>query len=99
MVDRATSKIAFISSDQGVMDIEDVASKSPDKILTTKVELKEEISNEECEKIIQIFKLDNNPKNEAISLIKSIYKMFVETDANMVEINPLILTKEKKLFV
>ena len=97
LVDRATSKIAFISSDQGGMDIEDVASKSPDKILTTKVELKEEISNEECEKIIQIFKLENNLKNEAISLIKSIYKMFVETDANMVEINPLILTKEKKI--
>ena len=97
LVDRATSKIAFISSDQGGMDIEDVASKSPDKILTTKVELKEEISNEECEKIIQIFKLENNPKIEAISLIKSIYKMFVETDANMVEINPLILTKEKKI--
>ena len=97
LVDRATSKIAFISSDQGGMDIEEVASKSPDKILTTKVELKEEISNEECEKIIQIFKLENNPKNEAISLIKSIYKMFIETDANMVEINPLILTKEKKI--
>ena len=97
LVDRATSKIAFISSDQGGMDIEDVASKSPDKILTTKVELKDEISNEECEKIIQIFKLEVNPKNEAISLIKSIYKMFVETDANMVEINPLILTKEKKI--
>ena len=97
LVDRATSKIAFISSDQGGMDIEDVASKSPDKILTTKVELKDEISNEECEKIIQIFKLEDNPKNEAISLIKSIYKMFVETDANMVEINPLILTKEKKI--
>ena len=97
LVDRATSKIAFISSDQGGMDIEDVASKSPDKILTTKVELKEEISNEECEKIIQMFKLENNPKIEAISLIKSIYKMFVETDANMVEINPLILTKEKKI--
>ena len=97
LVDRATSKIAFISSDQGGMDIEDVASKSPDKILTTKVELKDEISNEECEKIIQIFKLENSSKNEAISLIKSIYKMFVETDANMVEINPLILTKEKKI--
>ena len=97
LVDRATSKIAFISSDQGGMDIEDVASKSPDKISTTKVELKEEISNEEWEKLIQIFKWENNPKNEAISLIKSIYKMFVETDANMVEINPLILTKEKKI--
>ncbi|MDC3059033.1 ADP-forming succinate--CoA ligase subunit beta [Candidatus Pelagibacter sp.] len=97
LVDRATSKIAFISSYQGGMDIEDVASKSPDKILTTKVELKDKISNEECEKIIQIFKLENNSKNEAISLIKSIYKMFIETDANLVEINPLILTKTKKI--
>ncbi len=97
LVDRATSKIAFISSDQGGMDIEKVASKSPNKILTTKVELKEEISNKECEKIIQIFGLDENSKKEAISLIKSIYKMFIKTDANMVEINPLILTKEKKI--
>ncbi len=97
LVDRATSKIAFISSYEGGMDIEDVASKSPDKILTTKIDLKDKISNEECEKIIQIFKLENNSKNEAISLIKSIYKMFIETDANLVEINPLILTKEKKI--
>ena len=97
LVDRASSKIAFISSDQGGMDIEEVASKSPDKISTTKIELKKEISNEECEKITQIFKLDENSRKEAITLIKSIYKMFIETDANMVEINPLILTKEKKI--
>ncbi len=97
LVDRATSKIAFISSDQGGMDIEEVAAKSPDKILTTKVELNEEISNEDCEKIIKIFNLEGSSKNEAISLIKSIYKMFIKTDANMVEINPLILTKEKKI--
>ena len=97
LVDRATSKIAFITSDQGGMDIEEVAAKSPNKILTTKVDLKEEISNEDCEKIIKIFNLDSSSKNEAISLIKSIYKMFINTDANMVEINPLILTKEKKI--
>jgi len=97
LVDRATSKIAFISSDQGGMDIEKVAVKSPDKILTTKVELSEEISNEVCEKIIKIFNLESSSKNEAIALIKSIYKMFIKTDANMIEINPLILTKEKKI--
>ena len=97
LVDRASSKIAFISSDQGGVDIEEVASKSPDKILTTKVELKEEISDEECETIIKIFQLKGNSKNEAIFLVKSIYKMFVKTDANMVEVNPLILTKEEKI--
>ena len=97
LVDRATSKIAFITSDQGGMDIEEVAVKSPNKILTTKVELNEEISNEDCERIIKILSLEGSSKKEAISLIKSIYKMFIKTDANMVEINPLILTKEKKI--
>jgi len=97
LVDRASSKIAFISSNQGGMDIEEVAIESPDKISTNKVELTDEISDEECQKIIKIFNLEGNPKIEAISLIKSIYKMFTKTDANMVEINPLILTKEKKI--
>ena len=97
LVDRASSKIVFISSDQGGMDIEEVAIKSPNKISTTKVELKDEISNEQCEEIIKIFNLDGSSKIEAISLIKSLYKMFIKTDANMVEVNPLILTKGKKI--
>jgi succinyl-CoA synthetase beta subunit len=99
LIDRASSKIAFISSDQGGMDIEEVASKTPEKIITTKVAINDEISNNDCEKIIKIFNLNNDAKNQAITLIKSIYKMFIETDANMVEVNPLILTKEKKLYV
>ena len=97
LVDRASSKIAFISSDQGGMDIEKVATESPNKIITTKVKLFDEISVDECEKIIKIFNLEGSAKGEAISLIKSIYKMFTKTDANMVEINPLILTKEKRI--
>ena len=55
LVDRGSSKIAFITSDQGGMDIEEVAIKSPNKILKTKVKLSDEISDEECEKIIKIF--------------------------------------------
>jgi len=97
LVDRKSSKIAFISSDQGGMDIEEVASKSPEKIITTKIELKEDISIEECENVIKIFNLSGNSKEEAVLLIKSIYKMFVSVDASMIEINPLILTKEEKI--
>ena len=97
LVDRASSKIAFISSDQGGMDIEEVASKTPEKIITTKVEFKNEISDKECEEIISIFDLSGDAKTQAVNLIKSIYKMFVSTDANMVEINPLILTKDSKI--
>ena len=97
LVDRASSKIAFISSDQGGMDIEEVASSNPEKIITTKVDVGDQISVLDCEKIIEIFKLDNETKNRAINLIQSIYKMFTSMDASMVEVNPLILTKEKKI--
>ena len=97
LVDRASSKIAFISSDQGGMDIEEVASSSPEKIITTKVDISNEISDKDCEEIIKIFNLSDSAKTQAISLIKSIYQMFISTDANMVEVNQLILTKEEKV--
>ena len=97
LVDRASSKIAFISSDQGGIDIEEVARKTPEKIITTKIDINDEISDENCEKIIEIFSLSNDAKKQAISLIKSLYKMFISTDANMIEVNPLILTKEEKI--
>tara|TARA_B100001123_G_C15212805_1_gene987985 strand:- start:301 stop:1461 length:1161 start_codon:yes stop_codon:yes gene_type:complete len=97
LVDRASSKIAFITSDQGGMDIEEVAKKNPEKIATTKVNFKKDISEEDCQKIIKIFELKDSIKLQASYLIKSIYKMFIETDASLVEINPLILTKDKKI--
>ena len=97
LVDRASSKIAFISSDQGGMDIEEVASNNPEKIITTKVDIGDQISVLDCEKVIEIFKLENETKNQAINLIQSIYKMFISMDASMVEVNPLILTKERKI--
>jgi succinyl-CoA synthetase beta subunit len=97
LVDRASSKIAFISSDQGGMDIEEVANNTPEKIITTKINITSEISNEDCEEIIKIYNLTDDAKKQAILLIKSLYNMFIGTDANMVEVNPLILTKEKKI--
>jgi len=97
LVDRASSKIAFISSDQGGMDIEEVAKKNPEKIITTKINYSKEISNEDCESIIKIFSLKEKAKEQAKNLIKAIYKMFISTDASMVEINPLILTKEENI--
>ena len=97
LVDRATSKITFITSDQGGMDIEEVARNNPEKIITTKVEFNEQISEIDCKKIIKIFNLNKEANEEAIKLIKSIYKMFVELDASLVEINPLILTKDNEV--
>tara|TARA_B100001245_G_C22872293_1_gene419476 strand:- start:440 stop:1600 length:1161 start_codon:yes stop_codon:yes gene_type:complete len=97
LVDRASSKIAFISSDQGGMDIEKVAADNPEKIITTKINFQNEISVGDCSRIIEIFKLEEGSKKEAIELIKSIYKMFISLDTSLVEINPLILTKENKI--
>ncbi len=97
LIDRTSSKIAFISSDQGGMNIEEVAKSNPEKIITTKVELLESIKEEDCKKITGIFNLDEKASLQGIKLIKSIYKMFVSTDANLVEINPLILTTEDNL--
>ena len=97
LVDRASSKIAFISSDQGGMDIEEVARSNPEKIITTKVDLLDDIKEEDCRKIIKIFNLDDKASLQGVKLIKSIYKMFISTDANLVEINPLILTEENDL--
>jgi len=97
LVDRASSKIAFISSDQGGMDIEEVAKKNPEKIITTKINYSKEISNEDCESIIKIFSLTGKTKEQGKNLIKAIYKMFISTDASMVEINPLIVTKEENM--
>ena len=97
LVDRASSKITFISSDQGGMDIEEVASNNPEKIITTQVEFNEQISESDCKKIIEIFNLNKEANDDAIKLVQSIYKMFVELDASLVEINPLILTKDNQI--
>jgi len=97
LVDRESSKIAFISSTEGGMDIEKVAFEAPEKIITTKVDLKNEIEKEEIEKIIAPFKFNKNQKNEAIKLVQGLYKILLQKDASLIEINPLITTKNGKL--
>ena len=97
LVDRGSSKIAFISSDQGGMDIEEVAKKNPNKINTIKVDFNKSISDLDCEKVIKIFDLKPDQSLEAMNIVKSIYKLFIDLDASMVEINPIILTKQRKI--
>ncbi len=97
LVDRAKSKIAFISCLEGGMDIEEIAIKKPEKIITTRVDVEKEISDTDCERIIEVFELEYDAKDQAIDLIKSIYKIFIEKDASLIEINPLVLTKENNI--
>ena len=97
VVDRSSSKIAFISSAEGGMDIEKIAKDEPEKIITTKINSSNTIQEEEIKKIIKPFGLSDNLNDKAFKLIKSIFKTFIEKDATLIEINPLVLTKDQKL--
>ncbi len=98
LIDRESSKIAFISSTEGGVDIENVASEKPSKIKTVKIDIKDEGPNkEEINEIISVFNFDNQQQIIASNLIISLYRIILEKDASLVEINPLIVTKENKL--
>ena len=97
LVDRSSSKIAFISSAAGGMDIEKVAKENPEKIITTKVSISTGVDEDAIKNIIKPFKLSKEFVPDASELIKKIYKILIELDANLIEINPLIFTKDKNL--
>ncbi len=98
LIDRESSMLAFISSTEGGMDIEKVASETPKKIVTNKIELKDGgPDTEEIEKIISVFQFDVDQKKIASKLIKSLYEIIIKKDASLIEINPLIITKSGKL--
>jgi succinyl-CoA synthetase beta subunit len=98
LIDRETSKITFISSTEGGMDIEKVADKSPEKIITNRIDLKKEGPNEkEIENITSVFDFNKKQQDTSKKLIRSLYKIILEKDASLIEINPLIITKDEKL--
>tara|TARA_Y100000591_G_scaffold321945_1_gene337626 strand:+ start:98 stop:1255 length:1158 start_codon:yes stop_codon:yes gene_type:complete len=97
LVDRESSKIAFISSTEGGVDIESVAKNNPEKIITTKVEFKDNLSNDDIQKIIKIYSLDTNQKKDAENLVNALFNILVSKDASLIEINPLVITRQKKL--
>ena len=97
LVDRSSSKIAFISSLEGGMDIEKISKENPEKIVTVKVGLSKSIKEDEIKKIIKPFNLSEKSEHKASNLVKSIYRLLVEKDASLIEINPLVLTKDEDL--
>jgi succinyl-CoA synthetase beta subunit len=97
LIDRESSKIAFISSTEGGMDIEKVASETPDKIITNKIDFKENVEDSEIDQIIRPFNFNDEQKLVAQKLIEALYKILIEKDATLIEINPLIITKDKRI--
>ena len=97
LVDRATSKIAFIVSKMGGMDIEAVAKDTPQEITTVIIEPSNGVTNADVEKMNKALDLDDNLSNQFFDLVKNLYRFFIEKDSSLIEINPLIITRDKKL--
>ena len=97
LVDRATSKIAFISSAEGGMDIEEVAAKTPEKIITTRVGIEDKVNDNDVLSVLKPFNLDGNALEDGKKIVQALYQSLIKTDANLIEVNPLILTKDNKV--
>ena len=97
LVDRASSKIAFISSIEGGVDIEKVAEENPKKIVTNKFTLKENLDHKDIKNILKPFNLTDEQFADGKKIINSIYQIILQKDALLVEINPLIITKTGKM--
>jgi len=97
LVDRETSRIAFVVSTEGGMDIEKVAHDTPEKIVTFSVDPATGIMPHHGRKIAQALKLKGDQAKQAESLVSKLYAAFVAKDMSMLEINPLILSKQGEL--
>ena len=97
VIDRSSSKIAFISSTSGGMDIEKVAKDTPNKISTVKFEFKSELSEKDIKKVLNNLKLNTENFNQAKKIVNAIHQILIKKDATLIEINPLIITKDGEI--
>jgi succinyl-CoA synthetase beta subunit len=97
LVDRESSKIAFISSIAGGMDIEKVAAENPEKIITTKVDIAQEVDKKSVKNILKPFNLNDPQEQEGEKIVNALFRILIEKDASLIEINPLIINKENKI--
>jgi succinyl-CoA synthetase beta subunit len=94
LVDRATSRIAFIASTEGGMDIEEVAAKTPEKILTLTIDPATGFRGFHARRLANALKLEGDQVKKFSKLVTGLYNAFVGKDASLVEINPLVVTKD-----
>jgi succinyl-CoA synthetase beta subunit len=97
LVDRETSRVAFIASTEGGMDIEKVAHDTPEKIVTLSIDPASGFSDFHGRKVAAALKLQPDQFGQCVKLIESLYKAVVEKDMALLEINPLVVTKAGKL--
>jgi succinyl-CoA synthetase beta subunit len=89
VTDRATQKVAFIASSEGGMDIEEVAHSSPEKIITVFADPKEGLTDAQAKQIADGIGMPADSTAQTVDILKKLYTCYMETDASLVEINPL----------
>jgi succinyl-CoA synthetase, beta subunit len=94
LVDRATRRVTFIASPEGGMDIEEVADKTPEKITQVAIHPAAGFQAYQGRQLGFFLGLDKKQVGEFVKVMKGLYQMFVECDASLVEINPLVTTKQ-----
>ncbi len=97
LVDRVTSRVAFIASTEGGMDIEKVAHDTPEKIFTLSIDPASGYEPFHGRKIAAALKLTGDQIDQCVKLIDSLYRAFIDKDMSLLEINPLVVTKAGKL--
>lgn len=97
VIDRSTQKIVFMASTEGGMEIEQVAKNTPDKILTATVDPSVGLLPYQCRELFFGLNLNTSQMNAFTDILMNLYKMFVELDLSLLEINPLVLTKSGTL--
>ena len=97
LVDRGTSRVSFVVSTEGGMDIEEVAAHTPEKILSFSVDPATGIQPFHGRKVAFALGLEGKQVKQCVALIERLYKAFIEKDAEMIEINPLIVTTDGDL--
>lgn len=97
LLDRVTSRVSFVCSTEGGMDIEEVAASTPEKILSFSVDPASGLSDFHGRKVAFALGLKGKQIRQCVALVSNLYRMFVEKDMDMLEINPLIITKEGDL--
>ncbi len=97
LVDRDTSRIAFIASTEGGMDIEQVAADTPEKIVTVTVDPASGISGFHGRDIAYALKLEGDQVKQCVRLIDSLYRCFTTKDVSLLEVNPLVVTEDGQL--
>ncbi len=93
LVDRVTSRVSFVCSTEGGVDIEEVAASTPEKILSFSVDPATGIQPFHGRRVAFALGLSGKQVKQCVDLVGKLYKLFMERDAEMVEINPLIVTK------